>query len=62
MYLEWENELLVPAGVMQYPVFHRKLPPYANFATLGTMLGNEIIQAVDEGGMLRLQIHYNYIN
>lgn len=37
---------------MQYPVFHRTLPPYANLATLGSMLGNEVVQAVDEGGAL----------
>lgn len=42
----------MPAGAMQYPVFHRTLPPYANLATLGSMLGNEVVQAVDEGGAL----------
>ena len=47
----WWNELLINAGLIQWPLYGKNFPKYYNFGTLGTPLAHELIHAVDEIGM-----------
>ncbi|XP_064634733.1 endothelin-converting enzyme homolog isoform X2 [Lineus longissimus] len=49
LYNPW-NELMVPAGMLQFPLFDKKLPMYMNFGSMGSILAHELINAVDEVG------------
>ena len=48
------NTITVLAGIMQFPVFSPDLPAYANFGSLGTILGHELSHGFDNTGR-----HYN---
>jgi endothelin-converting enzyme/putative endopeptidase len=47
------NEILVPAGLLQPPIFSRKFAAAVNLGLLGTVLGHEIIHAFDRNGRWR---------
>lgn len=36
------NQVVVSAGYLQLPVFHADLPEYANFGSIGSMVGHKI--------------------
>ncbi|XP_048241765.1 endothelin-converting enzyme 1-like [Haliotis rufescens] len=48
-YNPWK-EMIVPAGLLQWPLYDHKLPHYMNFGALGTILGHNLIHAVDQTG------------
>lgn len=48
-YYPW-NELLVPAGILQFPLFDAKMPGYMIFGGMGTVIGRMLIHAVDDLG------------
>ncbi|CAH1786331.1 unnamed protein product [Owenia fusiformis] len=48
-YYPW-NELLVPAGILQFPMFDAKMPGYMTFGGIGTVMGRMLIHAVDDLG------------
>jgi endothelin-converting enzyme len=60
LYNPW-NELMVPAGIMQFPVFDKKLPMYMNFGSMGSILAHELINAIDNIGKQTLDIGANII-
>ena len=44
------NELLIPAGMMQFPVYEWTLPHYFNFGTMGGLVGHYLVHAIDSWG------------
>jgi predicted metalloendopeptidase len=36
------NEIVVPAGIIQYPHFSSNLPDYVNYDTFGATVGHKI--------------------
>ncbi|XP_035692118.1 endothelin-converting enzyme 1-like [Branchiostoma floridae] len=49
-YLVHWNELLFPAGLLQFPVFESTMPRWMVYGAMGSILGREIINSVDEFG------------
>ncbi|XP_019617448.1 PREDICTED: endothelin-converting enzyme 1-like [Branchiostoma belcheri] len=49
-YLYSYNELVFPAGILQFPIYDARHPQYMNFAAAGTIIGREVINAIDEVG------------
>jgi len=43
-------ELIVPAGMLQLPLFDQSIPMYMNFGSMGSILAHELINAIDEIG------------
>lgn len=39
---------MLPAAILQNPIFHIKKPKYLNYGLLGTMIGRELIRAFVE--------------
>ena len=48
-YNPW-NELLVPAGFMQWPVYWSKAPAFFNWGGLGEALSKQMVFGLDETG------------
>ena len=46
------NEVYVPPGSLQFPVYELKSEPFLNFAGLGSMFGEEAVGAIDEYGKI----------
>ncbi|KAI9272589.1 hypothetical protein BY458DRAFT_508706 [Sporodiniella umbellata] len=46
------NEIIVPAGILQYPLFHAELPEYFTYGGIGSIIGHEISHAFDNNGRL----------
>ncbi|XP_067944165.1 endothelin-converting enzyme homolog [Watersipora subatra] len=44
------NELLVSAGMLQWPIYAKNFPKYYNFGSIGVPLAHELVHAVDEIG------------
>jgi endothelin-converting enzyme len=44
------NEIVIPAGVMQFPVFHEDFPSYLTYGAFGSVAGHELSHAFDSGG------------
>ncbi|KAH3877144.1 hypothetical protein DPMN_001000, partial [Dreissena polymorpha] len=44
------NQLLVPAGMLQFPVYEWTLPHYFNFGSMGSLVGHYIVHAIDNWG------------
>ncbi|XP_035658643.1 endothelin-converting enzyme homolog [Branchiostoma floridae] len=49
-YLYAYNELVFPAGILQFPIFDAEHPQYMNYAAAGTIIGREVINAIDDVG------------
>ncbi|KAI0234246.1 Endothelin-converting enzyme-like 1 [Lamellibrachia satsuma] len=47
------NEVYVPPGTLQFPVYGLTSEPFLNFAGLGSMFGEEAVNAIDEYGSFR---------
>ncbi|ESO95505.1 hypothetical protein LOTGIDRAFT_61818, partial [Lottia gigantea] len=50
-YNPW-SELIVPAGMLQFPIYDYTLPHYINFGSIGTLIGHQLVHAIDEFGKL----------
>ncbi|XP_045176532.2 endothelin-converting enzyme homolog isoform X1 [Mercenaria mercenaria] len=48
-YNSW-NQLLVPAGMLQFPVYEWTLPHYYNFGSMGGLMGHYLVHAIDNWG------------
>ncbi|KAL2889452.1 endothelin-converting enzyme 1 [Ceratocystis lukuohia] len=46
------NNLVLPAGLMQYPVFDVDVPAYISYGAYGSVVGHEISHAFDSNGCL----------
>ncbi|KAL8342656.1 hypothetical protein RB601_004835 [Gaeumannomyces tritici] len=46
------NEIVFPAGIMQFPLFGEGLPKYVNYAAFGAVAGHELSHAFDNSGRL----------
>jgi endothelin-converting enzyme len=44
------NEIVFPAGIMQFPVFGSDLPNYMNYGAFGAVAGHELSHAFDNNG------------
>jgi predicted metalloendopeptidase len=44
------NDIVVPLGIVQPPLFDRRFPPPMNFGALGTVIGHELSHALDDYG------------
>ncbi|KAK3102558.1 hypothetical protein FSP39_012180 [Pinctada imbricata] len=48
-YNPW-NELIVPAGILQFPVYDHHLPKFMNFGSMGSLMGHYLIHGIDRFG------------
>ncbi|KAL1918434.1 uncharacterized protein VTP21DRAFT_3094 [Calcarisporiella thermophila] len=46
------NEIVFPAGILQTPFFHPKLPAYLNYGGIATIAAHEITHGFDQHGRL----------
>ncbi|KAL1883086.1 hypothetical protein VTK73DRAFT_10012 [Phialemonium thermophilum] len=44
------NEIVFPAGIMQFPAFESELPKYINYGAFGAVAGHELSHAFDNNG------------
>ncbi|KAI6248111.1 Endothelin-converting enzyme [Erysiphe necator] len=44
------NEIVFPAGIMQFPIFDAELPQYINYGAFGSISGHELSHAFDSTG------------
>lgn len=44
------NELIVPAGLLQFPFYDNSLKHYMNFGTMGSIVGHHLVHGIDEWG------------
>ncbi|KAF1812755.1 peptidase family M13 [Eremomyces bilateralis CBS 781.70] len=44
------NEIVFPAGIMQYPVFQLGLPEYVSYGSFGAVAGHELSHGFDNSG------------
>lgn len=44
------NEIVFPAGIMQFPVFSVDVPDYLNYGAFGSVAGHELTHAFDSTG------------
>lgn len=49
VYWYWD-EILLPAGTLQFPIYTYEMPHYHSFGALGTLLGHFVHHLVDEMG------------
>ncbi|KAK3103083.1 hypothetical protein FSP39_016327 [Pinctada imbricata] len=52
-YLEYYNpwnELIVPAGILQFPIYDHALPKFVNFGSMGSLLAHYLIHGIDHFG------------
>nr|XP_034324894.1 endothelin-converting enzyme 1 [Crassostrea gigas] len=52
-YNPW-NELLVPAGLLQFPFYDYTLPHFMNFGSMGSVIAHHLVHGIDHSGG-----HYN---
>jgi len=45
-----ENEIIFPAGIMQFPVFGVDMPAYVSYGGFGSVVGHELSHAFDSSG------------
>jgi endothelin-converting enzyme len=53
------NEIVFPAGIMQFPVFDSELPKYINYGAFGAVAGHELSHAFDNNGR-HYDVHGNF--
>jgi endothelin-converting enzyme len=44
------NEIVFPAGILQFPMFGEELPSYINYGAFGAVAGHELSHAFDNSG------------
>ncbi|XP_060082109.1 neprilysin-1-like [Ylistrum balloti] len=45
-----QNVIVLPAGILQSPYFHKNYPRYLNYGAIGFIIGHKIIHAFDDVG------------
>ena len=60
MYIPSQNRIILPATILQEPLFHVSLPAAANFGGMGSIIGREVThgfdrtrQGINQSGKLR---------
>ncbi|XP_061180117.1 endothelin-converting enzyme 1-like [Saccostrea echinata] len=48
-YNPW-NELLVPAGLLQFPFYDYTLPHFMNFGSMGSVIAHHLVHGIDHSG------------
>jgi endothelin-converting enzyme len=43
------NTIVIPAGIMQLPIFSHDLPEYVSYGGLGSIIGHELSHGIDAG-------------
>lgn len=49
-YNPW-NELLVPAGLLQFPFYDYTLPHFMNFGSMGSVIAHHLVHGIDHSGI-----------
>jgi len=49
-YLPYLNEMVIPAGILQFPMFTLGVPDYINYGSIGAIIGHEFNHAFDNTG------------
>ncbi|CDW60134.1 Endothelin-converting enzyme 1 [Trichuris trichiura] len=49
-YMYSKNGMYIPAGIIQFPIFGKDVPPAVNFGALGTIMSHELTHALDDYG------------
>ncbi|KAF9292550.1 Endothelin-converting enzyme 2 [Mortierella alpina] len=44
------NQILLPAGIFQTPLFHQDYPEYIHYGGIGVIIGHEMMHGMDEPG------------
>ncbi|RIB08192.1 hypothetical protein C2G38_2111750 [Gigaspora rosea] len=44
------NEIVFPAGILQFPFFSSKAPEYINYGAIGMVIGHELTHGFDDNG------------
>ncbi|KAJ8299602.1 hypothetical protein KUTeg_023662, partial [Tegillarca granosa] len=55
-FVSFWNELIVPAGILQFPIYDYTLPHFMNFGSIGSLMGHFYVHAIDQWGS-----HYDAI-
>lgn len=50
-YIHYLNQMVIPAGLLQHPIYDYSLPHYLNFGSVGTILAESYIRAIDKIGV-----------
>ena len=45
--------MVVPAGLMQFPMFNRHRPKYMGYGGLGSLVGEEVFATINDRGMYK---------
>ena len=54
-YNPWK-ELIVPAGLLQFPIYDYRSPRYMNFGSMGSVVARQLTHAIDEIGEILLTV------
>ncbi|KAL3841722.1 hypothetical protein ACJMK2_019828 [Sinanodonta woodiana] len=49
-YINSWNQLLIPAGMLQFPLYDYTLPHYTNFGCIGGLIGHYYVHSIDRWG------------
>ncbi|XP_022090191.1 membrane metallo-endopeptidase-like 1 isoform X2 [Acanthaster planci] len=55
-YNSWLNGMVFPAGILQPPFYHKDLPGYSNYGSIGYIIGHEITHGFDTHGLIDTRI------
>lgn len=56
------NRLIIPLGILQYPIFSSQLPEYISYGALGSIAGHEITHGFDNNGALYDEVRCDQVS
>ncbi|KAK6965876.1 neprilysin-like isoform X1, partial [Biomphalaria glabrata] len=48
--LQTKNQIIIPAGVLRPPIFHKNFPRSMNYGAIGFLMGHEMVHGFDSDG------------
>lgn len=54
------NRLIIPLGILQYPIFSSQLPEYISYGAVGSIAGHEITHGFDNNGAMYDEVRYDH--